>query len=79
MNLTVNGKPLEYEGEPAVSALLEQLKEQTTYVTVRHNGDILTRRDFENIPLAEGDAVDFLYFMGGGGAFERRVEPRAIA
>lgn len=66
MELIVQGRPLAYDGARTVRALLEQMKEEVLYVTVRHNGQILERRDFENIPLEEGDTVDFLYFMGGG-------------
>lgn len=66
MNLTVQGKEIEYDGETHLLALLESMREEVLYVTVRHNGEILSRRDFESIPLKEGDVVDFLYFMGGG-------------
>lgn len=66
MNLTVQGNPHAYEGAPDVKSLLEALHETVLYVTVRLNGEILHRRDFENIPLTEGDSVDFLYFLGGG-------------
>lgn len=66
MNLTVQGKPFTYAGRPDIGSLLETLSESVSYVTVRHNGAILQRRDFENVPVAEGDSIDVLYFMGGG-------------
>lgn len=66
MNLTLQGKPFSYAGEPDIGSLLEALSESGSYVTVRHNGTILQRRDFENIPVADGDSIDVLYFMGGG-------------
>ncbi len=68
MNLTVQGKPFSHTGDPDIGSLLETLNESVTYVTVRHNGAILQRRDFEDIPIAEGDSIDLLYFMGGGAA-----------
>jgi len=66
VNLTVQGKPYTHSGEPHVLSVIEALNESSTYVTVRHNGAILQRRDFENLPLADGDSLDLLYFMGGG-------------
>jgi sulfur carrier protein len=69
MNLTVNGKPAAIEGKEAlnVAELLAALRvEQPDYVTVELNGEILERADFPAIVVREGDAVEFLYFMGGG-------------
>lgn len=66
MNLTVQGKPRTHTGEPNVRSVIEALNESADYVTVRHNGAILQRRDFENLPVADGDSIDLLYFMGGG-------------
>lgn len=70
MNLTVNGKPasIAEETEVSVSQLLEALQvAQREYVTVELNGDILDRGDFDGATVKEGDTVEFLYFMGGGG------------
>ncbi len=69
MNLTVNGKPATIDGEESlnVTALLTALKvEQPDYVTVELNGDILERENFDSTFVKSGDAVEFLYFMGGG-------------
>jgi sulfur carrier protein len=30
------------------------------------NGEILRRSEFDNTSVADGDVVEFLYFMGGG-------------
>ncbi len=70
MNLTVNGKKAAIDGKDAVNipALLTELKvEQPDYVTVELNGDILERENFETTLVKDGDSVEFLYFMGGGG------------
>lgn len=69
MNLTVNGKPAAIEGKEALSVpeLLVELKvEQPDYVTVELNGEILERENFPATTVKDGDAVEFLYFMGGG-------------
>ncbi len=69
MNLTVNGKPAAIVGKDTLSiaALLVELKVETPeYVTVELNGEILERENFETTQVADGDEVEFLYFMGGG-------------
>jgi sulfur carrier protein len=69
MIITVNGKDAELEINDArtVDSLLEELEvSQRLYVTVELNGEILDRADYECTPVKEGDAIEFLYFMGGG-------------
>ena len=66
LKLTVQGRDEIYSGPPDVRSLLESLGENAAYANVRINGEVLSRRDFENISLRDGDRVDFLYFMGGG-------------
>ncbi|MHB9053260.1 MAG: sulfur carrier protein ThiS [Thermoleophilia bacterium] len=66
LQLVVQGRPLEYHGARDVRSLLESQGEKAAYANVRINGNVLNRRDFENIPIKEGDRIDFLYFMGGG-------------
>ena len=66
LHLVLQGREKVYHGPPDVRSLLEALGENLSYANVRLNGTVLNRRDFENIPLQEGDRVDFLYFMGGG-------------
>lgn len=66
LNLIVQGKQLFYRGSADVRSLLESRGENTMYVNVRINDEVLGNRDFENIALEEGDSIDFLYYMGGG-------------
>jgi sulfur carrier protein len=71
MQLTVNGKQTSIADQEALSvtSLLETLQvSQREYVTVELNGEILDRADFDGATVKSGDAVEFLYFMGGGAA-----------
>jgi sulfur carrier protein len=63
----VNGKLQEVELPLTVLGLI-QLNEiaQPEMVSVQVNEEFVDRSDFESRQLADGDAVDFLYFMGGG-------------
>lgn len=67
MKITVAGNKKEYEDGITVSELIvKENVENPEYVTVTVNDDFVERDDFETIKLNEGDAVEFLYFMGGG-------------
>lgn len=69
MQLTVNGKPATIDNSETLSipSLLSELKvAQPEYVTVELNGEILDRESFASTHVKDGDAVEFLYFMGGG-------------
>lgn len=69
MTITINGKEttIAENSDRTVDSLLEELNvSQRLYVTVELNGTILERAAFETTPVSDGDAIEFLYFMGGG-------------
>jgi len=67
MKLIVNGKDVEYGVELTVKELLtEQDVKMPDMVSVELNGSILKKSQFQEQALADGDKVEFLYFMGGG-------------
>ena len=62
MKITVAGNKKEYEdGITVVELIVKENVENPEYVTVTVNDDFV-----ETTKLSEGDAVEFLYFMGGG-------------
>lgn len=67
MKLVVNGKESALsEGLTVSELLVEQKVRMPEMVSVELNGQILKRTEFEQKTLADGDKVEFLYFMGGG-------------
>lgn len=69
MKLLINGNSEEVSDVLTIQELLAEKKvADPDMVTVELNGTILQRRDFVSIKIKEGDAVEFLYFMGGGSA-----------
>jgi len=69
MKVTINGKETALSENPArtIDSLLEELDvNQRLYVTVEFNGEVLDRTEHETTPVADGDTIEFLYFMGGG-------------
>mgnify|MGYP001188872600 FL=1 len=67
MKITVAGNKKEYEDGITVAELIvKENVENPEYVTVTVNDDFVERDDFETTKLNEGDAVESLYFIGGG-------------
>jgi sulfur carrier protein len=67
MTITVAGNKKEYEAGITVKELIEKEQvENAEYVTVTINDEFIDREEFPTKALKEGDAVEFLYFMGGG-------------
>ncbi|MDR0997394.1 MAG: sulfur carrier protein ThiS [Zoogloeaceae bacterium] len=68
MQLLINGESKAFA--PATLNVAELLKleavEMPEMVSVQHNGEFLRPENYATVALADGDAVDFLYFMGGG-------------
>jgi len=69
MKIIVNDKEtLSKDGLTVSELLIEQEVKMLDMVSVELNGQILKRSAFDETNLAEGDKVEFLYFMGGGSA-----------
>lgn len=67
MKITVSGEKKEVKDGITVSELIvEENVETPEYVTVSVNEEFVKKEDFATKKLAEGDEVEFLYFMGGG-------------
>ncbi|MEK6603830.1 MAG: sulfur carrier protein ThiS, partial [Nitrospirota bacterium] len=65
MQVTINGKPEEVEGE----TILEILKAKDIspqMVAVELNSKILERDELAGAAVKNGDAIELLFFMGGG-------------
>ena len=70
MKLTVSGNNKEYADGLTVAQLIELEKVETPdYVTVSINDEFIRSGTFADTVLHDGDNVEFLYFMGGGGAW----------
>lgn len=67
MNITVGGEKKSVpEGETLSQLIADEKVENAEYVTVAVNEEFVDHADFARTELHEGDAVEFLYFMGGG-------------
>ena len=65
--IIVNGEAQEVQLPLNLSELIKQNNVlQPEMVSVQVNEDFVDRTEWDSIQLNDGDAVDFLYFMGGG-------------
>jgi len=68
MQVLINGEPEELEQDTlSITELLTLKKvESPDMVSVQLNGEFIDRQDYSTTMLSEKDALEFLYFMGGG-------------
>ena len=78
LRIQVNGQPRDCRSGSTVGDLLRELEIKTERVAVELNLEILDRKDFELRSLKQGDRVEILSFIGGGGLVsgERRGKGR---
>lgn len=67
MTITVAGNKKEVADNLTVAQLIiDENVETPEYVTVTINDEFVKSGTFKETTLKDGDAVEFLYFMGGG-------------
>ena len=78
LRIQVNGQPRDCRSGSTVGDLLRELEIKTERVAVELNLEILDRKDFDLRSLKQGDRVEILSFIGGGGLVsgERRGRGR---
>ena len=75
MRLTVNGKPVELERPTPLPDYIRSLGVDPRAVAVEVNQRILERAEFEGTVLDEGDVVEVVRMVGGGGPAPHRCPP----
>src|SRR3989344_6464947 len=68
IKISLNGKPNEIKAGMTVSELLAKWRMRPELVTVEINEEILQKLDYETAVIKNGDNVEFVFYMGGGGA-----------
>lgn len=66
LEIVVNGEPRRIDGPATVADLLRQLSLDPRSVVVELNRQIVRRPQLQDTPLADGDAVELVHFVGGG-------------
>ncbi|MEO6153602.1 MAG: sulfur carrier protein ThiS [Croceibacterium sp.] len=65
LNLTVNGEPRR-SAAATIAELVRELGLKPEKVAVEHNGTIVPRSTLAGAPLADGDVLEIVTFVGGG-------------
>jgi len=66
LQLTVNGETRSFAGVTHVAALVAALGLDTRKVAVERNLEIVPRSAYGKTPLADGDRIEIVAFVGGG-------------
>lgn len=66
MNLTINGEARTFQDTPHIAALVAALGLDTKKVAVERNLEIVPRSVYASTPLADGDRIEIVHFIGGG-------------
>ena len=67
MTLTVNGKRVVLTTETTITAYLEANRYRENRIVVELNEEILPKDRYSTTYLKEGDCMEIVMFMGGGG------------
>ncbi len=68
MHVIVNGTEQEVPSGSNISQLLDRLKVQSERVAVEVNLKIVHRRQYSQVSLNDGDQIEIIGFVGGGGS-----------
>lgn len=66
MRLTVNGKPERLEDVSTLTDLLGHFDLAPIRVAIEVNRELVSRGDFDQTALQEGDQIEIVTFVGGG-------------
>ena len=66
MNITLNGEPRTVDAGTSLQQLLDALEVNCDALVVQRNDDIVARAQFTDTPLADGDTLELVRFVGGG-------------
>ena len=66
MQLTINGETRAFADVTDVAGLVAALGLDTRKVAVERNLEIVPRSAYAQTPIAEGDRIEIVHFIGGG-------------
>ncbi|MBL7648937.1 MAG: sulfur carrier protein ThiS [Candidatus Hydrogenedentes bacterium] len=66
MNITLNGEARTVDAGTSLQQLLDALEVNCDALVVQRNDDIVARAQFADTPLADGDTLELVRFVGGG-------------
>ena len=67
ISITVNGEPRRIAPGASIAALVAELDLDPTRVAVERNLEIVPKSAYAEVALADGDQLEIVHFVGGGG------------
>lgn len=67
MNLTINGQSRDFSSPLTLAGLLDVLGMKSDRVAIELNRSIVARDRWTETALADGDRLEIVHFVGGGG------------
>lgn len=67
MRVIVNGDEREVPDALSVQQLVEHLSLPLERTAIERNLEVVRRADWSNIQLSDGDKIEIVHFVGGGG------------
>ena len=68
MNLQINGEPKTFDKSLTLAALIDSLGMKPDRVAVELNREIAPRASWSETTLKDGDRLEIVHFVGGGGS-----------
>src|SRR3954462_15154562 len=68
MEITLNGETRRLDAPTNVRGLLESLGLDPAKIAVERNLEIVPRSTYSEVPVANGDRLEIVHFIGGGNA-----------
>ena len=66
LTITLNGEPRGVAPGTSIAALVGQIGLDPARVAVERNREIVPRSTLADFPLADGDVLEIVHFVGGG-------------
>lgn len=66
ITVQLNGKDVHVDAGATLGALLDQRGVERRMVAVEHNTEIVSRYDYDEIVLQDGDRLEIVQMVGGG-------------
>ncbi len=66
VQIEVNGESRHISNQMTLDQLLTELELAPERIAVEHNRAVVSRRDWSQTHLTEGDRIEIVHFVGGG-------------
>jgi thiamine biosynthesis protein ThiS len=70
MRLIINGQERELSEALSLASLIDQLGIKSDRVAVELNLDIIPKSNWSSTTLKDGDKLEIVHFVGGGGSID---------